>query len=309
MPSLYSLKCLCAFCVIVIHTSLLGSHYLIPLMVVAVPCFFMCSGYFLYAPGGGEWQRIKKWVRKVLLVLAATGFFYLCFLETRTWGNVWLFFFNGGFNAIHLWYLSAMWQGLIVMGILIRLNRALLFLTPIACLIVEWLCWLEADSSMVWLGVIRGVFNAVSFMSLGYALAWLKYKTLTPMWIDVLIFVFAYIFMRQVVNEPELYMWRAFLKIPLGVSLFAIALKWEKPRCRLAEWIGKCHSANIYYVHIFVAMQLGYLLTDSQWKQSCLEVLAVLVFVISLLCSLLINAAIKWGQHLYSRMRYSRTSD
>lgn len=308
MPSLYTLKCLCAFCVIVIHTSLLGSRHLAPMLTVAVPCFFMCSGYFLYASGGGEWQRIKKWVRKVLLVLAATGFFYLCFLETMTWLNVWLFFFEGSVNAIHLWYLSAMWQGLIVMGILIKLNRTLLFLSPVAWLIVEWLYWFEVDASMVWLNVIRCVLIAVSFMSFGYALAWFKYKTLAPMWIDVLTFVFVYAVMRLVVNEPELHMWREALRVPLGVSLFAIALKWEKPRCQIAEWIGKYHSANIYYIHIFVEMQLHYLLAESQWKQASVEVMAVLVFFGSLLYSILINAVIKWGQQLYLRWRCSGVS-
>lgn len=309
MPNLYSLKCLCAFCVVIIHTSLLGSYYLAPLLEVAVPCFFMCSGYFLYAPGGGEWQRIKKWVRKVLLVLAATGFFYLCFLEKRTWSNVWFFFFEGSVNAIHLWYLSAMWQGLIVMGVLMKINRVLLFLTPIAWIIVERLYMTDVGATQVWLNVIRGVLTATSFMSFGYALAWFKYKTLAPMWVDAIIFVIVYAAMKQLVHNPELYIWKEILRIPLGVSLFAVALKWETPRCILMEWFGKNHSANIYYVHMFVAMQLEKVFAASPWEQSSVAVMAVLVFVISLLCSLLINAAIKWGQHLYSRMRYSRVSD
>ncbi len=308
MPSLYSLKCLCAFCVVVIHTGLYGSWHLSPLLTVAVPCFFMCSGYFLCAPEGGEWQRIKKWVRKVLLVLTSTGLFYLCFLEMRTWRNVWLFFFDGSVNAIHLWYLSAMWQGLIVMGILIKLNRILLCLTPIAWLVVEWLYWTDVDTSMVWLNVLRCVLHAVSFMSFGYALAWFKYQTLTPVWSDALIFVFAYVVMKFLVNEPELFMWKEILKIPLGVSLFSMALKWKTPRCRLMEWIGKRHSANIYYIHIFVAMQLNYLLAETQWKQSSVDVMAVLVFVGSLLYSILMNTGIKWGQRLHMRFRCFRES-
>jgi peptidoglycan/LPS O-acetylase OafA/YrhL len=46
------LRCVCAVFVIIIHTSVAYREVLLPLTTIAVPLFYMISGYFLI----GQWQ-------------------------------------------------------------------------------------------------------------------------------------------------------------------------------------------------------------------------------------------------------------
>ena len=49
ISSLYVLKAICAFLVVIIHFPMKYGYYFYPIVRIAVPCFFMISGYFLYS--------------------------------------------------------------------------------------------------------------------------------------------------------------------------------------------------------------------------------------------------------------------
>lgn len=46
VPLIYSLKTLCAFAVVALHSDLYYKSLVIPLLRIAVPVFFIISGYF-----------------------------------------------------------------------------------------------------------------------------------------------------------------------------------------------------------------------------------------------------------------------
>lgn len=69
IPSLYVLKALCALFVVMIHTDFVGKAYLSPVIRIAVPCFYILSGYFLYAGNAQkECSRAWRWVKKAFLL-------------------------------------------------------------------------------------------------------------------------------------------------------------------------------------------------------------------------------------------------
>ena len=71
--SLDLMRWICAFLVVVIHVPIVGAHFIMPITRIAVPFFFMITGYYLYSSSNvilGErlLQSSKKW-----------GGYYLCF--------------------------------------------------------------------------------------------------------------------------------------------------------------------------------------------------------------------------------------
>ena len=136
------LKLACAFLVVCIHTPFKGSEYLAPYTKVAVPIFFMISGWFysLTVSRGREKAQIKK----IALILLFSGILYifwdmfLTYLMAAEQKGLWDFakfslrwlfqlfllrprgwleflLFNSPPFSIHLWYLSAILYVLILM--------------------------------------------------------------------------------------------------------------------------------------------------------------------------------------------------
>ena len=58
--SLYLLKCICAFFVVGIHFPFYGKGLLLPLIVVAVPVFFIISGYFVCPSMDNKEKSLSK---------------------------------------------------------------------------------------------------------------------------------------------------------------------------------------------------------------------------------------------------------
>ena len=64
--SLDLMRWICAFLVVVIHVPIVGAHFIMPITRIAVPFFFMITGYYLYSSSNvilGErlLQSSKKW--------------------------------------------------------------------------------------------------------------------------------------------------------------------------------------------------------------------------------------------------------
>lgn len=81
ISSLYVLKALCAFFVVVIHFSSRYGYYLYPIIRTAVPCFFMISGYFLYSDN--RENMMSKLIKAFRKTLTITIFAYLFYFIVR----------------------------------------------------------------------------------------------------------------------------------------------------------------------------------------------------------------------------------
>lgn len=77
---LYALKYVCAVMVVGIHLPFFANPVLLPVYRIAVPVFFMITGYFLVdSQGTLRAERIEKTLRKILLITLSVYAIYWIF--------------------------------------------------------------------------------------------------------------------------------------------------------------------------------------------------------------------------------------
>ena len=54
---------------------------------IAVPCFFILSGFF-FSPKLNQWDQIKKYIKKLLIVYVTWSVIYLSFLASLGWISI-----------------------------------------------------------------------------------------------------------------------------------------------------------------------------------------------------------------------------
>lgn len=156
ISSLYVLKAICAFLVVIIHFPMKYGYYFYPIVRIAVPCFFMISGYFLYSDNREKLiSNLKRALRKTLQVTIWAYAFYLLVeaLITLLVGNKisyglgldriescsWLTLIVAGpqIGVGHLWYLVAYVETLLFVMIFGRskFNNVIYWLIPIGLLL------------------------------------------------------------------------------------------------------------------------------------------------------------------------------
>ncbi len=141
IPGLQILKFFCAIFVILIHTPSYGKELVMPLTRIAVPIFFMITGYFVLEPSGEiPTPRLRKTlfktVRLFLIAVAVYIVYYMLislrnpeifqrtiqtFLSFKSWCNLFIF---GSYPAGHLWYLVALIQAVLVIMLICRMKLA-----------------------------------------------------------------------------------------------------------------------------------------------------------------------------------------
>lgn len=115
------LKCICAFLVVLIHCAYPYKQHILPITDIAVPLFFVCSGYFVYEKG----RNVKR-IRRITHIIIWSFAFYLIkteifhlvtkkefFIPTNK-DVINLIIFNEVVFSIHLWYLAAYLYVLII---------------------------------------------------------------------------------------------------------------------------------------------------------------------------------------------------
>jgi surface polysaccharide O-acyltransferase-like enzyme len=125
--SLQVMKALAAFAVVMIHTSFFCKIELLPICRIAVPLFFMITGYFLLNEMGVlTAERIKRSFIKIfwLDVIATTLFLILspeCNVKNYIEHPTQIIpLITLGYN--HLWYLHALLQALAFMYIALKIK-------------------------------------------------------------------------------------------------------------------------------------------------------------------------------------------
>lgn len=142
IPSLYVLKAVCAFCVVMIHVPFFYKDYFMPICRLAVPLFFMISGYFLSSDQGMiSLGRIKKSIKKIFWINFSASFVYLIYNISLAFvlyilngeDILWLKIFfpdyflqkillSNPYCGI-LWYLVAYMQTLLIFYVFIRCKK------------------------------------------------------------------------------------------------------------------------------------------------------------------------------------------
>lgn len=146
IPGLQALKLLCALLVVIIHTEACQDSSLFGLTRVAVPIFFMVTGFFLVDPRGLlQSDRLKRTVVKLAWITLWAQLLYMAFYAVtslaegqvpyKLWNPFeWLkaVAFGANFGG-HLWYLNSCLQALIIIWIAVScgFERMLVWFIPV----------------------------------------------------------------------------------------------------------------------------------------------------------------------------------
>lgn len=302
IESLYVLKALCSFLVVVVHAQLWGKSHLTPLLGIATPCFLAITGFLLYsADEEREWGKAKKWARKTFLLSLACNALYLSFylwdgvpLSRYGISGLVLNLFTGHCISTHLWYLSAVWQALLLLGLLRRYAPRLICMAPLLYLIAyvlrtygkQLFPMLDADT----LFILRAnaLVTALPFLATGYLVHrykdyLLSHLRILPCTAGILACAYTEYYLRRWMGGGSIFFLSTW---PLVAALVLLCCRYRSFSLPVLAHIGRVHSANVYYFHILVLIYANRLLPDcTAWQ-------AALVYAASLPISCIFNAMV-----------------
>ena len=317
ISSLYLLKCLFAFLVVTCHTPMgIAKEWLHPLAMGAVCVFFLISGYFLYHPDPSKsYQRAKKSIRSVTVIFLIVSLFYWAWLLPN-YGNtltsvsqLWTWLLTGTLTSGHTWYLMAMLQSLLLLGVIFRLRgeRYIALLTPLwifGLLGSQYAFLLTDEGTGDCYNVYTSISYSIPFMSIGYLIA--KYEGKLQRYqhwgrLFACSVVIAYAERILLHQTGHIYATGALFGSYLtAVLIFIWALQHKSFGAgSWMETIGAKYSGNIYYFHIAVATLIERLLSALGLSEVYALLGSVFVFIGSLIVALIIvRVQDKVGIHL-----------
>lgn len=332
IASLYVLKAICAFLVVVIHFPMKYGYYLYPIVRIAVPCFFMISGYFLYNDNREKMlTNLKRALRRTLKV---TIFAYAFYLLVEIFNAV---MFNGGALCIqphtllyyliagpqigsssHLWYMIAYLETLLVALLCVKAKsiKLLWWAIPVGLtlnLLIGKYGFLFPSIDFSGVGLPQYI-AARNFITMGipaFAIGLLLQKNNSKIcdlinnrkaWISCILclilatveFVILHIkFEKNYMADISLF------TIPLAISVIILCLKYpDTGKGKYITTIGKKYSSDIYIYHMFGGnFLIGYTATVIH-KITGIENLALnnapMVFVATLIFVIVLQKSLEW---------------
>lgn len=280
LMGLQVLKFICALLVVQLHIYSILQYSLEPITHVAVPIFFMISGYFMVSSNGTlSSQKIVRIAAKILKITVIAAVAYILFdiavgaifndkLQAAIWEytdpDYWTYgIIFGSIGAIHLWYLTAYLQALMFIYLLLKIKwlplPAILFLMIPVGIIINLLIgsysFMFFDNSFPLVIHRNSLTIGIPCVALGIALR--MYEQHFPSQKKIFICLIASIIALCLEhflfehNSGAILM----LTLPVAVLTFVFFLRLNlssKPFQILGLW-GKQHSLNIYLWHLMVA--------------------------------------------------------
>ena len=296
---LYILKAICALFVVIIHIPILWKEYMSPIVRIAVPCFFMVSGYFLYRNNRViELSILKRWFIKIVVFTVYLVLFYSCLLGNLDFSIQKFVFsvFSAGAVSGPLWYMSALWQAFLCMYIIrFVCGERGMCLTPL--LLPVFLCMrsfnLLPDCDYA-PSLYNVVFNAIPYIGLGYLVS--KYKDSIKNVRKYCIFYLMFLAVNYILSCNSGYSLDgivcSFVTSLCAIFFFIVFSKFEYKSDSCIVYVGKNCSADIYYYHSFVSMVVGYL-NFHIFHMEIDSVYAILVFIACIIFSVLLRACLR----------------
>lgn len=332
ISSLYVLKAICAFFVVVIHFPMKYGYYLYPIVRIAVPCFFMISGFFLYNDDQEKMlSNLKRALGKTLQVTIFAYSFYL-FVELlkvilfkgttfSISSSTLLYYLIAGpqiGSSTHLWYLIAYIETLIIAYLSIKTNfiKLLWWLIPIGLilnLLIGKYGFIVPTIDFTQVGLPRYI-AARNFLTIGiptFAIGLLLKKyidkicrsiTSQKAWILVILFtllatiefaVLHWIFGKNYMADIS------FFTIPLAISIIILCL--QNPDVGKGTYlttIGKKYSSDIYIYHMFGGNFIVNYIGAVIYKITGVECLALYnaptVFIATLIFVIVLQKCLGW---------------
>lgn len=303
---IYVLKAICALFVVMYHVGMYCADMLIPLTCIAVPCFYMITGFFLYDETISKvCARSLRWAKKAFVLALFTNVVYAIFnslehVELSLKQTVFIVF-QGGIIAPHLWYLSALWEALLLFAFIRKfMPEKIIYTLPFLFSISLLMCSYNfLVPGGFYSGCLYQSFLTVGLpcISVGYLVAkhrekLSRCKHYAYLIAGTLILSFTEEFFLDC-NRGTYYLFT----IPVSVCILMVCVNSSAPACKWLEKIGEKHSANIYYYHMLVAMMLTSVMQqipELKW------VSAIVVYAGSILFSVLVNTGWRYVHRLVS---------
>lgn len=317
IPGLYGLKAFCALFVVILHVPFVAKDTLTPFIRIAVPCFFMISGYFLYCEDTKNvFEKGVRWAKTNFFLACWLNLFYFILKSTILHGtNIYLFllsFARGDTIILPLWYLTALWQGLIIIIIILKAF-------PFALKYAPFLIFINLLAGRYsFMFDLRGcplpsyvtlncVAVALPCLSIGYLLRshhnYLVHM-LTASSLLALLFLFSicmyveeYILVDILNSQTSGY---SLFTLPVAIMFFILFLRLKN----LPTWlvaIGKKHSANVYFFHIFIAEVVTILLGPRLLNIDMVNGHALIVFLVTIVFSCVLKFVYRKLRSLINR--------
>lgn len=280
-PSIFALKAICAAMVVLIHMPSPGKEYVYPLLRIAVPVFFIISGYFTYSDSYHQTKdRIFRNLGKIIRITLFANCIYLVFtiLTTILRGSdlpffslkflsIWIFTGNGLAYGGHLWYLTAYIETLLVFGWLYKIHKEkiLLYLTLPLIVLNITLGYIDlagiATIPNFWR--INFITIGIPCFCIGYMIRKFKseimqYLSPTRATLAVCGLLFLAYGEKLLVSRSGMYYPQSDIfvfTVPLAAMVFIWCLLHPSAGGGL-EYIGKKYSLNIYLYHMLVYFTL-----------------------------------------------------
>lgn len=268
---LEALKTLCAFMVVSLHVHSIIRDFIYPVCIIAVPIFFMISGYFLlYEIGEKTEIRLRKSCYKIIKLYLFSSVIYFAwnltgfsvqhgedFHNTNPLELVFNLLFNGTSQSLHLWYLTTCIYTFLLLIILLRFHlfKYVYIIAAIGLFLnifvdhYDFKTW--TNDPFRYLFLLRNIFlQGVPYMMIGVLChRYENFFTLRNSSILVIL-SFCLLFIQHIIpNIPfELY------PLPLAVSI----LMWFRNLTtqgfglRIMAYLGHQYSLGIYLWHFLI---------------------------------------------------------
>lgn len=309
------LKLICAFFVVQIHFSSFARILLSPIIRIAVPIFFMITGYFLIDKDGLiQSNKIRTAVFKLIKLYIFVTIIYLLyqFLCIRDWSffqkfthlSFWVhYLFLGTMPGFHLWYIVSLVESLIIIyfGNKLKLNKFICVVIPL-CLLLNFVFG-QYNFIFAKYGIPNNLILSrntitcgVPFILIGILIRRYEYKL--PSIRAICLFMFFAIvglYLEQILllklktgSIGDL----IFFTVPVAVLVFICFLQFNPNTVisfKFAKY-GKYYSTDIYLWHILIASILSILLNKVFQEISLYGYFAAfIVFVVSMGFAILLH--------------------
>ena len=261
VSSFYTLKCLCCFFVVAIHTEFCINDQLRFISGIGMALFLAITGYFLFSNDKErEIQKCLNWAKKAFLIFLMCNVVYIVshiIVHNKFPGNDLKFWWKnlimGNRVCFALWYLAALWEALLIIALLRKYLPKLIYLLPLLFIVVYLM--INSESPLIPYNFkfcsILSILQSLPFLATGYLIhkheaSFLNLK-IEAITITLLIAAFVennlYIVL---LNHKGIYHLTSY---PLIVSAMLLCIKYPDFKIPYLTTIGKKHSPNIYYFH------------------------------------------------------------
>lgn len=252
------LKAIASFFVVSMHTSMWHMEYLNFIRDIGPPCFLAITGYLLYSDD--REREIKKclaWAKKAFmlalwcnLVYAVAWYNHLS--EQLTDPYFWLYdiFFSGKKICYALWYLTALWQALLIIALLRRYAPKLIYLLPLLWIVIYLMR--NSDSVLIpfdnKVPISRmSVLTSLPFLATGYYIHMYKNKLLKLVNVKIaftLVFIAAFFENLLYIKLLDHFALYHILTYPLIVLTMLLCIKYKDFELPIINTIGKKRLAQ-----------------------------------------------------------------